>query len=414
MSKPAIETEQQKRIYMDHAATTRVDPTVVDAMLPYFTQHFGNASSLHAFGREAYNAMETARSKVAKLIGAEKDEVIFTAGGTESDNMAVKGIAFRNRSKGKHIITTKIEHPAIMETCSYIETVGFRVTYLPVDSSGLTDLSELEKAVTKDTILITIQHANNEIGTIQNIEAIGKIAEEKNVRFHTDAVQSVGKIPVDVKKARVDLLSMASHKFHGPKGVGALYIRKGVVLDPLVHGGGQEKGLRSSTENIPGIVGMGKAAEIAGNQLVPDGQRVSAMRDKIICKVLEEIPLSYLNGHPTQRLPNNASFRFDSVEGESLVLSLDNKGIAASTGSACSSKKLKPSHVLLAIGLNEVQAHGSLRLTLGRENTDEEVGYVIEVLPEVVSKMRAISPLWKKKIEVEKWRGKVSVQLEAR
>lgn len=414
MSKPAIETEQQKRIYMDHAATTRVDPTVVDAMLPYFTQHFGNASSLHAFGREAYNAMETARSKVAKLIGAEKDEVIFTAGGTESDNMAVKGIAFRNRSKGKHIITTKIEHPAIMETCSYIETVGFRVTYLPVDSSGLTDLSELEKAVTKDTILITIQHANNEIGTIQNIEAIGKIAEEKNVRFHTDAVQSVGKIPVDVKKARVDLLSMASHKFHGPKGVGALYIRKGVVLDPLVHGGGQEKGLRSSTENIPGIVGMGKAAEIAGNQLVPDGQRVSAMRDKIICKVLEEIPLSYLNGHPTQRLPNNASFRFDGVEGESLALSLDNKGIAASTGSACSSKKLKPSHVLLAIGLNEVQAHGSLRLTLGRENTDEEVGYVLEVLPEVVSKMRAISPLWKKKIEVEKWRGKVSVQLEAR
>ena len=414
MSKPAIETEQQKRIYMDHAATTRVDPTVVDAMLPYFTQHFGNASSLHAFGREAYNAMETARSKVAKLIGAEKDEVIFTAGGTESDNMAVKGIAFRNRSKGKHIITTKIEHPAIMETCSYIETVGFRVTYLPVDSSGLTDLSELEKAVTKDTILITIQHANNEIGTIQNIEAIGKIAEEKNVRFHTDAVQSVGKIPVDVKKARVDLLSMASHKFHGPKGVGALYIRKGIVLDPLVHGGGQEKGLRSSTENIPGIVGMGKAAEIAGNQLVPDGQRVSAMRDKIICRVLEDIPLSYLNGHPTQRLPNNASVRFDGVEGESLALSLDNKGIAASTGSACSSKKLKPSHVLLAIGLNEVQAHGSLRLTLGRENTDEEVGYVIEVLPEVVSKMRAISPLWKKKIEVEKWRGKVSVQLEAR
>ena len=414
MSKPAIETEQQKRIYMDHAATTRVDPTVVDAMLPYFTQHFGNASSLHAFGRDAYNAMETARSNVAKLVGAEKDEVIFTAGGTESDNMAVKGIAFRNRSKGKHIITSKIEHPAIMETCSYLETVGFRVTYLPVDSSGLTDLSELEKAVTKDTILITIQHANNEIGTIQNIEAIGKIAEEKNVRFHTDAVQSVGKIPVDVKKARVDLLSMASHKFHGPKGVGALYIRKGIVLDPLVHGGGQEKGLRSSTENIPGIVGMGKAAEIAGNQLVPDGQRVSAMRDKIICKVLEEIPLSYLNGHPTQRLPNNASFRFDSVEGESLVLSLDNKGIAASTGSACSSKKLKPSHVLLAIGLNEVQAHGSLRLTLGRENTDEEVGYVIEVLPEVVSKMRAISPLWKKKIEVEKWRGKVSVQLEAR
>ena len=414
MSKSSGDKDAVKRIYMDHAATTPVDPAVVEAMLPYFTQYFGNASSLHVFGREAYNAMETARANIAKLIGAEREEIIFTAGGTESDNIAIKGIAFKNRSKGTHIITSPIEHPAVIETCTYLETTGFHVTYVPVDRYGLVDLSELEKAVTKETILITIQHANNEIGTIQNIESIGEIAQEKRVRFHTDAVQATGKIPIDIKKAHVDLLSIASHKFHGPKGVGALYVRKGTALDPLIHGGGQERGLRSSTENIPGIVGFGKAAEIAYARMIPDGQRVSAMRDSIINGVLNQIPLSYLNGHPTQRLPNNVSFRFDGIEGESLVLSLDGKGVAASTGSACSSKKLRPSHVLMAIGLNEVQAHGSLRLTLGRENTEEEVSYILEVLPEVVSKMRAISPLWQKKIEVEKWRGKVSVHPEAR
>jgi cysteine desulfurase len=413
MSK-ANHDESAKRIYMDHAATTPVDPKVMEAMLPYFTQYFGNASSLHLFGREAYNAMETARANVARLIGAEKEEIIFTAGGTESDNIAIKGIAFKNRSKGMHIITSPIEHPAVIETCAYLETMGFHVTYVPVDKYGLVDLSELEKTITKETVLISIQHANNEVGTIQNIEAIGEIAEERNVRFHTDAVQSTGKIPIDVKKAHIDLLSMASHKFHGPKGVGALYVRKGVALEPLVHGGGQEKGLRSSTENIPGIVGIGKAAEIAYARMIPDREHVSAMRDRVINGVLNQIPLSYLNGHPTQRLPNNVSLRFDGVEGESLVLSLDGKGIAASTGSACSSKKLRPSHVLLAIGFNEVQAHGSLRLTLGRGNTEEEVSYLLEVLPEVMSKMRAISPLWQKKIEVEKWRGKVSVHPEAR
>ena len=414
MSRSSEGVEPARRIYMDNAATTPVDPQVVEAMLPYFTRYFGNASSLHIFGREAYDALENARLSIARLIGAEKDEIIFTAGGTESDNIAIKGIALRNRSRGKHIITSPIEHPAVVETCSYLEMLGFRVTYVPVDRFGVVDLSKLEKAVTRETVLVTIQHANNEIGTIQEIEAIGRIAKEKGIPFHTDAVQSVGKIPVDVKKVNVDLLSIASHKFHGPKGVGALYVRKGVSLDPLVHGGGQEKGLRSSTENIPGIVGIGKAAEIACSRMIPDGQHVSAMRDRIIRQVLDQIPLSYLNGHPTQRLPNNVNFRFDGLEGESLVLSLDGKGVAASTGSACSSKKLRPSHVLMAIGLNEVQAHGSLRMTLGRENTDEEVSYVLGVLPEVVSKMRAISPLWQKKIEVEKWRGKVSVQPEAR
>lgn len=398
---------------MDHAATTPVDPQVVEAMVPYFTRYFGNASSLHSFGREAYDALERARTNVARLIRAEEEEIIFTAGGTESDNMAIKGMAFRNRSKGKHIITSPIEHPAVIETCSYLERAGFRITYLPVDKHGLVDLFELEKAITKETILITIQHANNEIGTIQDIEAIGKIAQEKDVPFHTDAVQSVGKIPIDVNRAHVSLLSMASHKFHGPKGVGALYVRKGVALEPVIHGGGQEKGLRSSTENVPGIVGLGRAAEVAYERMIPDAERMSTMRNRIITHVLSEIPLSYLNGHPTQRLPNNAHFRFDGVEGESLILSLDGKGIAASTGSACSSKKLRPSAVLMAIGLNEVQAHGSLRLTLGRENTEEEASYVLDVLPEVVSKMRAISPLWQKKIEVEKWRGKVSVQPEA-
>ena len=406
-------TETVRRVYMDHAATTPVDPQVVQAMLPYFTQYYGNASSLHSFGSEAYNALETARSSVARLIGAEKEEIIFTAGGTESDNIAVKGTAIKNRSKGKHIVTSSIEHPAIMETCAYLETLGYHVTYLPVDNYGIVDLSELEQAISNETILVSIQHANNEIGTIQNIEAIGEITGRRGVLFHTDAVQSVGKVPIEVRKAHVDLLSIASHKFHGPKGVGALYVKKGVALDPLVHGGGQEKGLRSSTENIPGIVGIGKAAEIAYSMMIQDGKRVSAMRDRIINDVLSEISLSYLNGHPTQRLPNNASFRFDGLEGESLVLSLDGKGLAASTGSACSSKKLRPSHVLLAIGLNEVQAHGSLRLTLGRENTEEEVSYLLQVLPEVVSKMRAISPLWQKKIDVEKWRGKASVEPEA-
>lgn len=380
------------RIYLDHAATTPVDGEVVKAMLPYFTERYGNASSLHSFGREARDAVEKSRERVASLIGAESGEIIFTAGGTESDNIAIKGIAFRE-GKG-HIITSRIEHPAVMNTCRYLEKKGFDVTYLPVDEYGIVNPDDVEDAIRDDTILVTIMHANNEIGTIEPIDEISRITVKNDIAFHTDAVQSVGKIPVDVGKTGVDMLSISSHKIHGPKGVGALYIRKGTKLEPIIHGGGHEYGLRPSTENVPGIVGLGKACEIADENMKEDMKRIVRLRDKLIRGVLE-IEESYLNGHPEKRLPNNAHFRFTAVEGESLLLSLDDKGIEGSTGSACSSKELKPSQVLMAIGLNEVQAHGSLRLTLGRENTDEEIDYTLEVLPGIVKKLRDMSPLWK-------------------
>ena len=380
------------KIYLDNAATTPVDREVIEEMLPYFTQKYGNASSLHSFGREARDAIEGSRERVAELIGAKSEEIIFTAGGTESDNIAIKGIAFR---KGKgHIITSQIEHPAVMATCQHLERKGFDVTYLPVDRYGMVNPEDVENAIRDDTILLTIMHANNEIGTIEPIEQIARIAKERGIPFHTDAVQSVGKIPVDVSKLDVDMLSISSHKIYGPKGVGALFIKEGLSLEPVMHGGGHEKGLRPSTENVPGIVGLGKACELAESRMEEDMKNMIRLRNKLIEGVLE-IEESYLNGHPEKRLPNNAHFRFEAVEGESLLLSLDDKGIAGSTGSACSSKKLKPSHVLLAIGLNEVQAHGSLRLTLGRENTEEEIDYVIETLPEIVEKLRAMSPLWK-------------------
>jgi len=380
------------KIYLDNAATTPVDREVIEEMLPYFTQKYGNASSLHSFGREARDAIERSRERVAELIGAKSEEIIFTAGGTESDNIAIKGIAFR---KGKgHIITSQIEHPAVMATCQHLERKGFDVTYLPVDRYGMVNPEDVENAIRDDTILLTIMHANNEIGTIEPIEQIARIAKERGIPFHTDAVQSVGKIPVDVSKLDVDMLSISSHKIYGPKGVGALFIKEGLSLEPVMHGGGHEKGLRPSTENVPGIVGLGKACELAESRMEEDMKNMIRLRNKLIEGVLE-IEESYLNGHPEKRLPNNAHFRFEAVEGESLLLSLDDKGIAGSTGSACSSKKLKPSHVLLAIGLNEVQAHGSLRLTLGRENTEEEIDYVIETLPEIVEKLRAMSPLWK-------------------
>lgn len=382
------------RIYMDNAATTRVDDEVVKAMLPYFTGKYGNASSLHSFGTEARDAIEKSREMVASLIGAEREEIIFTAGGTESDNIAIKGTAFRE-GKG-HIITCQIEHPAVMNTCRYLEKKGFDVTYLPVNEYGLVNPGDVEDAIRDDTILITIMHANNEIGTIEPVDEISRIARGRGVVFHTDAVQTVGKIPVDVKKMGVDMLSLSSHKIYGPKGVGALYIKKGTKVEPIIHGGGHERGLRPSTENVPGIVGLGKACEIAGKRMESDVRRLTDMRDRLIKGVLE-IEESYLNGHPEKRLPNNAHFRFTAVEGESLLLSLDDKGVAASTGSACSSKELKPSHVLLAIGLNEVQAHGSLRLTLGRKNTREEVDYVVGILPEIVKKLRDMSPLWKER-----------------
>jgi len=381
------------RVYLDHAATTPVDEKVLEEMLPYFTKKYGNASSLHSFGREARDAIERSRERVAELIGAESEEIIFTAGGTESDNIAIKGIAFRE-GKG-HIITSQIEHPAVMATCQHLEKKGFDVTYLPVDKYGMVSPEDVENAIRDDTILITIMHANNEIGTVEPIEEIAKIARENEIVFHTDAVQSVGKIPVNVKRIGMDMLSISAHKIYGPKGVGALYIKKGTKIEAIIHGGGHEKGLRPSTENVPGIVGLGKACELAEKRMEEDMKRMQRLRDKLIKGVLE-IEESYLNGHPEKRLPNNAHFRFAAVEGESLILSLDDKGIAGSTGSACSSKKLKPSHVLMAIGLNEVQAHGSLRLTLGRENTEEEIDYVIEVLPPILEKLRAMSPLWKR------------------
>ena len=381
------------RVYLDNAATTPVDEKVLEEMLPYFTKKYGNASSLHSFGREARDAIERSRERVAELIGAESEEIIFTAGGTESDNIAIKGIAFRE-GKG-HIITSQIEHPAVMATCQHLEKKGFDVTYLPVDKYGMVSPEDVENAIRDDTILITIMHANNEIGTVEPIEEIAKIARENEIVFHTDAVQSVGKIPVNVKRIGMDMLSISAHKIYGPKGVGALYIKKGTKIEAIIHGGGHEKGLRPSTENVPGIVGLGKACELAEKRMEEDMKRMQRLRDRLIKGVLE-IEESYLNGHPEKRLPNNAHFRFAAVEGESLILSLDDKGIAGSTGSACSSKKLKPSHVLMAIGLNEVQAHGSLRLTLGRENTEEEIDYVIEVLPPILEKLRAMSPLWKR------------------
>lgn len=394
----------QGRIYMDHAATTPVDQEVVEAMMPCFTRVYGNASSLHSFGREAHNAMEEARRKVAELINAHSEEIVFTAGGTESDNIAIKGVAYANRSRGDHIITSTIEHPAVVETCRSLEKQGFKVSYIPVDKDGVVELETLRRAVTERTVLITIMHANNEIGTIEPMEEIAEIAEAKSIIFHSDAVQSAGKIPIDVKAIGLDLLSISAHKIYGPKGVGALYVKKGTRLEPIIHGGGHEKGLRSSTENIPGIVGLGKAAELAKARMSEDTTHLTNLRDRLIKATLSNIEESYLNGHPTKRLPNNAHFRFTGIEGEALILNLDERGIAASTGSACSSKKLLPSHVLMAIGLDEVQAHGSLRLTLGRENTKEDIEYVLEVLPETVKKLRAISPLWGKPIEIQRWK----------
>lgn len=384
-------------IYVDNSATSPVKEEVFNAMVPYFMNEFGNPSTLYGLGRSAKKAVDKARENVAKLINADVDEIIFTSGGTESDNMAIKGIAFKNENKGKHIITTVIEHPAVKNTCEYLEAKGFKVTYLPVKENGIIDLTDLKEAICEETILISIMHANNEIGTIQPIEEIGKIAKDNNIIFHCDAVQSVGKIPVDVKKANIDLLSISSHKIYGPKGIGAIFIKKGVKLDTLIHGGGQEKGIRSGTENVPGIVGLGKAAEIARENLDVNIQKLSLIRNTIIDKVLERIPESYLNGDKENRLPNNINFRFAAIEGEGLILRLDAKGINAATGSACSSKKLKASYVLSALGLADEEIHGSLRLSLGIENTLKDVDFIVDTLDEVVSGLRLMSPLWDNK-----------------
>ncbi len=379
------------RVYMDHAATTPVEPRVVEAMEPFFSEKYGNPSSLYTLGQEAREAVEEARSRVAKLLNGRRESVIFTSGGTESNNLALKGVAFANKRKGRHIITTKIEHHAVLEPCGWLAKQGFEVTYLPVDEYGLVSPEGLEEALREDTILVSIMHANNEIGTIEPIAELAEIVKEHGAYFHTDAVQTYGKIPVDVQELNVDLLSLSSHKIYGPKGVGALYVRRGVRLDPLIHGGGHEFRKRSGTENVPGIVGLGKAAEIAGKEMKAEARKLTRLRDRLIKGALS-IENSRLNGHPTKRLPNNANFVFLFVEGESLILELDFYGIAANTGSACSSKTLEPSHVLSAIGLKPEETHGSLRLTLGRQNTRDEVDYVLEVLPKVVDRLRQISP----------------------
>lgn len=380
---------------MDHSATTPVAPEVLEAIMPYFSEKFGNASSLHSFGLEAKEALESAREKVAKLLGARPEEIIFTSGGTESDNLALKGIAYKNREKGKHIITTSIEHPAILEVCRKLETQGFEVTYLPVTSDGLVDLAVLENAIRKDTILISVMHANNEVGTIQPLEEIGRLAAEKDIYFHTDAVQTVGKIPADVNQLGVDLLSLSAHKLYGPKGVGALYIRKGTRIESIVQGGGHERGLRSGTENISGIVGLGRAAELSEGTMSEEAKVLTGLRDRLAGQVLERVKDCWINGTMAagKRLPSNLNFGFRYVEGESLLLFLDSKGIAVSTGSACSSHKLEPSHVLRALGLKAEECHGSLRITLGRSNTEEDVDYVAQSILEAVERFRAISAL---------------------
>ena len=383
----------ERPVYMDHAATTFMKPEVVAAMVPYLSEYFGNPSSLYRFSREPREGIEAARRQVAVAIGATPQEIFFTAGGTEADNWAIKGVALANRARGNHIVTSAIEHHAVLHTCEWLEKQGFSVTYLPVDGFGRVDPGDVEAAITDATILVSVMTANNEIGTIQPVARIGRIAHDHDVLFHTDAVQAIGAVPIDVESMNIDLLSLSGHKFYGPKGTGALYVRRGTRLENLVHGGGQERGRRAGTENVPGIVGLGKAIEVATADIEGHNRRLVAMRDRLIREVLSTIPDSRLNGHPTERLANNANFSFRYVEGESILLMLDARGICASTGSACSSASLEPSHVLLATGLAHEEAHGSLRLTLGDANTPDDVEYVLSVLPEVIGRLRQISPL---------------------
>ena len=384
-----------RRIYLDYAATTPVDPEVVAAMMPYFGNIFGNPSSIYFCGQEARQAVEQARNNVSQLIGAQSDEIIFTSGGTEADNFAIKGVAYANKSKGNHIITSCIEHHAVIETCRFLEKMGYRVTYLPVDKYGLVNPDHVRDAITKKTILISIMHANNEIGTIQPIAEISRIAHQEGVCFHTDAVQTTGHIPINVKEWGIDLLSISAHKLYGPKGVGALFIKKGTKITSFMHGGEQEREKRAGTENVPGIVGFGKAAEIAQNEMEQEAIRLTTLRDKLI-HGLENIDKVQLNGHPQQRLPNNVNVSIAFIEGEAILVNLDMKGICASTGSACSSASNEPSHVLLGTGLSPEQARGSLRFTMGKWTTTEDVEYVLDVLPDIVKKLRTISPLRKK------------------
>lgn len=384
-----------QKVYLDNAATTKVRNEVVEAMLPYFTEYFGNPSSLHLFAREAGKGLDTARAQVAKALNAKPEEIIFTGGGSESDNMALRGIPEAYKKKGKHVITSAVEHHAVLHTLEAMEKEGrVEVTYLPVDEYGMVTAEQVEKAIRPDTVLVSIMFANNEVGTIMPIEQIGETCKKHGVLFHTDAVQAVGHVPVDVEKMHIDLLSLSGHKFHGPKGVGALYVRKGVRIPALILGGAQERRKRAGTENVPGIVGMGKAIELATAELEDNAAKMKVLRDRLIFGIPARIPDVKLNGHPTERLPNNVNFSIRFIEGESILLMLDLNGIAASSGSACTSGSLDPSHVLLAMGLSHEVAHGSLRLTLSEFTTPEEIDYVLDTLPPIVEKLRAMSPLY--------------------
>lgn len=383
-----------KRIYLDNAATTKLAPAVFEAMTPYLTEIYGNPSSPHYFGQQVAAAIDKARQQVAAGIGADAGEIIFMSGGTEADNMAIRGIAERYSSRGKHIITTAVEHHAVLHTCQLLEKHGYEVTYLPVDEYGRVTVDQVREAIRPDTVLVSVMFANNEVGTIMPIPEIGALCREKGVFFHTDAVQAVGHLPIDVKAMNIDMLSMSAHKFHGPKGVGALYVRKGIMLPALIQGGAQERNRRAGTENVPGIVGMGKAMELAVGSLEESAAKMIRLRDRLIRELPKRIPEIKLNGHPTDRLPNNVNYSIKYIEGESILLMLDLNGIAASSGSACTSGSLDPSHVLLAMGLTHEVAHGSVRMTLSEETTEEDVEYVLDVLPRVAERLRRMSPLY--------------------
>ncbi len=382
-----------RKVYFDHSATTPVDPLVVEAMVPFLKEKFGNPSSIHSYGREVKVALEEARESVAEFCNVRAADIYFTSGGTESDNMAIKGIAYELKNKGKHIITSKVEHHAVLHTCEALEKEGFEATYVAPDKYGMIHPEAVEKAIRKDTILITIMHANNEVGTINSIEKIGEIAREKGVLFHTDAVQSFGKIPIDLSKLPVDLMSMSGHKIYAPKGVGVLYVRKGVRLAQLTHGGGHERSRRPGTENIPGIIGMAKAVELRKERMNYENEYVKKVRDKFYENVTQAIPRVFLNGHPKKRLAGHLNLSFQGIEGEALLLSLDLKGVAASSGSACTSGSIDPSHVLSAMGIKPELAQSSLRFTLGKDNSEEDVEYTLGILPEIVQRLRTMSAL---------------------
>ncbi len=388
-----------KTIYLDNNATTKTDEEVLQAMLPYFSEQYGNPSSIYQIGRETRKAVDAARETVARLLNCEPGEIYFTSCGSESDNMAIKGIAHAYQKRGKHIITSKIEHPAVLETCKTLEKEGFEVSYIGVDENGILNLEELKNAIRKDTILITVMFANNEIGTIQPIREIGEIAAANRILFHTDAVQAAGSVKIDVRDLKIDSLSISAHKFHGPKGVGALYMRKAVLFNKLIDGGHQEKNRRAGTENVAGIVGLSKALELAYAHMEENNQKIKALRDYYVAQIQERIPYIRVNGDMERRLPGNSNISFRFIEGEGLLLNLDLKGICASSGSACTSGSLDPSHVLLAIGLPHEIAHGSLRISIGKDNTKEEIDYVIDSLVEIVQRLRDMSPLWEDFIE---------------